>query len=168
MMGFLGDRQEFIKDGKKLGELHLFFGTRFRKDVLYPSFLEEYQKLGVISHMNFALSREENKKYVQHLISDQGELIWNVLNDPRSVYMICGDAKVADDVYETLLSIIQQHGKVSRVSAVRFIDKMRVEGRYQLDLFGVVMHLNKANKHFARKRNNAAQLWLESTKSNVV
>ena len=52
--------------------------------------------------MNFALSREENKKYV-HLISDQGELIWNELKDPRSVHMICGDATVADDVYETLL-----------------------------------------------------------------
>lgn len=64
-----------------MGPVHLFFGCRSASnDYLYS---EEWQQLldeGVLTGLHVAFSRDgPQKHYVTHLIREQSELIWQLL-----------------------------------------------------------------------------------------
>ncbi|KAJ3031729.1 UNVERIFIED_CONTAM: hypothetical protein HDU68_000664 [Siphonaria sp. JEL0065] len=132
-LGFLQDRKarEFVAPN---AETHLFFGCRNEDDYIYRQDLEGYEKEGVLSkiHVAFSRSKIQRRKYVQHLLVDEGLLVWNLLNERGGRVYVCGAAGgMAKDVRNALISIVVQIGGLSAPEA-----SVWLESRYIEDVWG--------------------------------
>ena len=119
------------------GKNWLFFGDRtFTQDFLYQSEWQKYLKSGVLNRLDVAFSRDQSEKvYVQHRILDKGEEVWSWLEQGAYIY-VCGDAsRMAKDVHQALIHVVEQYGKRSRDDAEEFINQLRKEKRYQKDVY---------------------------------
>lgn len=89
--GFIQERQFLRDEGKTVGESILYFGCRKRsEDYIYESELEEWVKKGTLN-LKAAFSRDQGKKvYVQHLLEQDADLIWNVIGENKGHFYICG------------------------------------------------------------------------------
>lgn len=81
----------FLFQGKLLGDTILYFGCRHKsEDFLYQEELEKYVEEGVLSKMHLAFSRDSDKKvYVQHLLGQNKDEVWKVLENTGHIY-VCG------------------------------------------------------------------------------
>jgi sulfite reductase alpha subunit-like flavoprotein len=69
---------------------------------------------GVLSGLEVAFSRlGDQKLYVQNLMQQKSQDVWKLLSHPKCHYYVCGDAKMADDVFEVMLSIAKIEGGLS-------------------------------------------------------
>ncbi|MGW8256814.1 MAG: assimilatory sulfite reductase (NADPH) flavoprotein subunit, partial [Thermoguttaceae bacterium] len=108
---FLEDREEAGISGPSW----LFFGDRrFRTDFLYQLDWLRWRKLGVLTHMDVAFSRDTTKKvYVQHRMLRRSREIYDWL-EKGAFFYVCGDEKrLAPDVHQTLIDIVHQEGGIS-------------------------------------------------------
>lgn len=130
---FLQERDARAATGKNW----LFFGNpHFTQDFLYQSELQGYLKQGLLSKLDVAFSRDSAQKvYVQDKLLKQGAEVYQWLQQGAHVY-ICGDAnRMAKDVHQALLAIVQQHGNKSAEQAQQYLDELRVAKRYQKDVY---------------------------------
>lgn len=106
--------------------LHDFFYEEFWKD------LESRNKL----RLHAAFSRDQEEKiYVQHLMEERGEELFQWLQDGAYIY-VCGDAqRMARDVEATLIQIIQTHGKMEDAEAKAYLKQLRLSKRYLRDVY---------------------------------
>ncbi|MGG3806108.1 sulfite reductase subunit alpha [Metabacillus fastidiosus] len=119
------------------GRSWLFFGDQYSaKDFLYEAELEKYQKEGILTKLDTAFSRDTEKKvYVQHKMLENSKELYQWLQDGAHFY-VCGDKeKMAKDVHETLITIIEQEGNISREEAEAQLTVMQKEKRYQRDVY---------------------------------
>ncbi|KAJ3287947.1 hypothetical protein HDU79_005313 [Rhizoclosmatium sp. JEL0117] len=128
-MGFLQDRQarNFIAP---LAETHLFFGCRNEDDFIYQAELKEFEKQGVLTkaHIAFSRSNTGHKKYVQHLLMDEGVLLWNLLHERGGCLYVCGAAGgMAKDVRKALGKVVQQIGGIPETEVAGWLEKCCVE-----------------------------------------
>jgi len=136
--GFLQERAWSKSRGKELGKNVLFTGFRTtNSDYIYEDDLKKFQEDNLLDHLFVAFSRDgPNKVYVQHLIQEQKELVWELLEEGAYVY-ICGDAKnMARDVQDVLVKIISEKlegGDVAKAN--EYLKKMTNKGRYLLDVW---------------------------------
>ena len=88
--GFLQERAKKRVDGKSIGPNVLFFGCRNREeDFLYDDDLKQFQSTGDLELFT-AFSRETSQKvYVQHVIAQNGKLVWGYLEQGGYFY-VCG------------------------------------------------------------------------------
>lgn len=76
-----------------------------------------------------------NKIYVQDKLREQGAELWRWINDGAHIY-VCGDAnRMAKDVENTLLEVIAEYGAMDAEAADEFLSELRVERRYQRDVY---------------------------------
>ncbi len=130
---FLEERKATGAKGKNW----LFFGNPYAKtDFLYQDELEAFQKDGTLSRMDLAWSRDQKEKiYVQNLMLKQGAEMWKWLQEGAAFY-VCGDAsRMAKDVDAALLSIAQEHGKLSEEAAAAYIAQLKKDKRYLRDVY---------------------------------
>ncbi|KAH8283641.1 hypothetical protein KR018_010329 [Drosophila ironensis] len=135
--GFIQERQYLRDEGKTVGDSILYFGCRKRsEDYIYESELEEWVKKGTLT-LKAAFSRDQEKKvYVQHLLEQDADLIWNVIGENKGHFYICGDAKnMAVDVRNILVKILSTKGNMSEADAVQYIKKMEAQKRYSADVW---------------------------------
>ncbi|KII79250.1 assimilatory sulfite reductase (NADPH) flavoprotein subunit [Vibrio renipiscarius] len=119
------------------GKSWLFFGDRtFTQDFLYQVEWQKYLKSGALSQLDVAFSRDQQEKvYVQHRLLENGQQLWQWIEDGAYLY-VCGDAtRMAKDVHEALIEVAQEHGKLSKEQAEEFITTLRKEKRYQRDVY---------------------------------
>ena len=119
------------------GKNWLFFGNpHFTQDFLYQLELQNYLKRGVLSKLDVAFSRDQAAKvYVQDKLRKNAAEIWQWLQDGAHLY-ICGDAnRMAKDVQQALIDIVQQHGGKTADEAQHYLDELRVAKRYQKDVY---------------------------------
>lgn len=119
------------------GKNWLFFGNpHFTQDFLYQVELQGYLKQGLLSKLDVAFSRDgADKVYVQHKLRKHAAEVYQWLQQGAHVY-ICGDAnRMAKDVHQALLDIVQQHGGKSADQAQQYLDELRVAKRYQKDVY---------------------------------
>ncbi|WP_237475662.1 assimilatory sulfite reductase (NADPH) flavoprotein subunit [Vibrio tetraodonis] len=119
------------------GKNWLFFGDRtFTQDFLYQAEWQKYLKSGKLNRLDVAFSRDQGEKvYVQHRILEKGDEVWRWLEQGAYIY-VCGDAtRMAKDVHQALIHVVEQHGKQSRDDAEEFINQLRKEKRYQRDVY---------------------------------
>lgn len=118
--------------------------TGFRSDgvSLYKERIKTWLEKGALTEAKVALSRDPSapKAHVQDLMNADGMYIAKLLDDPHCSYYVCGDAKVADSVYNAMIQALCVHGGKSRVTAAGVIKQMMAENRYNLDVWGVVSH----------------------------
>ena len=119
------------------GKNWLFFGNpHFTEDFLYQVEWQSYVKEGVLSLIDLAWSRDQQQKvYVQDRLREQGAELWRWINDGAHIY-VCGDAnRMAKDVERTLLEVIAEFGAMDAEAADEFLSELRVERRYQRDVY---------------------------------
>ncbi|XP_013384420.1 NADPH--cytochrome P450 reductase [Lingula anatina] len=135
--GFIQERHFLKKEGKEIGPTVLFFGCRKKaEDYLYEEELQSYCMDGSLSHLHVAFSREQQHKiYVQHLIKQQKEEIWELLEAGGHIY-VCGDARnMAKDVHSCMTDIVEELGKIPRSQAEDYVKKLHTKGRYSADVW---------------------------------
>ena len=119
------------------GKSWLVFGNRnFETEFLYQTDWQKFLKSGALSKMDVAFSRDTDKHvYVQHKLQENAAEIYRWLEDGAHFY-ICGDMnKMATDVQNTLVSIVENQGAMSNDSALDYVNKMQKEKRLQLDVY---------------------------------
>ena len=128
--------QQRAADGAQ-GKNWLFFGNpHFTEDFLYQVEWQSYVKEGLLTRIDLAWSRDQQQKiYVQDKLREQGAELWRWINDGAHIY-VCGDAnRMAKDVEQALLEVIAEFGGMDTESADEFLSELRVERRYQRDVY---------------------------------
>ncbi|MEX0445503.1 NADPH-dependent assimilatory sulfite reductase flavoprotein subunit [Xenorhabdus sp. SGI246] len=130
---FLQQRDHQGAEGKNW----LFFGNpHFVEDFLYQVEFQRYVKEGLLTRIDLAWSRDQQHKiYVQDKLREQSEEIWRWIQEGAHLY-VCGDAnRMAKDVEQALLDIISQQGGMDAEQADEFLSELRLERRYQRDVY---------------------------------
>lgn len=130
---FLHDRRASGASGKHW----LFFGDqRVESDFLYREELEAMQQEGTLHRFDTAFSRDqEDKIYVQHRMLEAAHDLYAWLEEGAYFY-VCGDAsRMAKDVDQALISVIEKAGNKSPEEAAAYVDTMKKEKRYRKDVY---------------------------------
>jgi sulfite reductase (NADPH) flavoprotein alpha-component len=119
------------------GRNWLFFGDqRFTSDFLYQTEIQNWADTGVLTRVNLAFSRDQKSKlYVQHKMLEQAAALWNWIEEGSYIYICGAKAPMSTDVENTLLQVIERYGGKSVAEAQAYLDKLREEGRYLLDVY---------------------------------
>jgi len=120
------------------GESWLFFGDQcYNEDFLYQLEWQEHLKNGSLSRLDVAFSRDQPEKYyVQHKLEENAAEIWQWLETKGAHFYVCGDAlRMAKDVNDTLISIIEQQGGKSKEEAEAYLAGLKKDKRYQRDVY---------------------------------
>lgn len=130
---FLQQREENGATGKSW----MFFGDQhFVTDFLYQVEWQNWLKEGVLTNLNLAFSRDTAEKvYVQHRLQQNAAELYEWIKQDAVIY-VCGDEKtLGADVHETLITIIEQQGKLSRDEATAYVKQLQQQKRYQRDVY---------------------------------
>jgi len=130
---FVQHREQAAKRGKSW----LLFGNRnFETEFLYQTDWQKFMKSGALTKMDVAFSRDTDKRvYVQHKLEENAAEVYRWLEDGAHFY-ICGDRmKMATDVQNTLVSIVENQGTMSKDKATVYVNKLQKEKRLQLDVY---------------------------------
>ena len=130
---FMQQRAEEGSEGKNW----LFFGNpNYTQDFLYQTEWQRFVKDGVLDKVSLAFSRDQAEKiYVQHRLLENGEELYQWLESGAHFY-VCGDAnRMAKDVEEALISVVEQYGQKSREQAQQYVTDLRRAKRYQKDVY---------------------------------
>ena len=122
---------------KAKGESWLFFGDQhYTYDFLYQLEWQDHLKEGNLARLDVAFSRDQPEKvYVQHLMIDRAAELYDWLQKGAYFY-VCGDAeRMAKDVHEALIGIVEKEGHLSRDKAVAYVDQLKKDKRYQRDVY---------------------------------
>ena len=119
------------------GENWLFFGDRNKNyDYIYESEILGFQKRGVLNKIDLAWSRDQDEKiYVQDLLIKNKKEIFGWIQNGSHIY-VCGDALyMAKDVNKALINIISTEGSLSYEDAVDYLNDLKNNNRYSLDVY---------------------------------
>lgn len=119
------------------GKNWLFLGDQhYLYDYLYQLEWQDHLKSGALNRIDVAFSRDQPEKiYVQHRMRDRARDLYAWLEDGAHFY-VCGDAsRMAVDVHETLVSIVQVQGGKSREAAEAYVEDLKKTKRYQRDVY---------------------------------
>ena len=122
---------------KGAGRTWLFFGDQHvATDFLYRDELEQYQKDGVLTKLDTAFSRDTDQKvYVQHKMLENSKELYEWIESGAYFY-VCGDKqRMAQDVHNALIDIIEKEGKMTRVDAEAHLTGLQKQGRYLRDVY---------------------------------
>jgi sulfite reductase alpha subunit-like flavoprotein len=168
LIAFLQYRQALLQQGQHLSDASLYFGCRNHSDFIYQEQLQTWQNQGVLSGLEVAFSRVgAQKMYVQNLMEQNPEKLWRQLSHPKCHYYVCGDAKMADDVFEVMLLIAKTEGGLTHIEAIDFFDKMKQEKRFHSDVWGVTLNYKQAIKQVQKDNYSKAEKWLNRVKQSA-
>jgi sulfite reductase (NADPH) flavoprotein alpha-component len=128
--------QERLLHHQSKGKHWLFFGEWNRAyDFFYEEEWLEFSKWGHL-RLDLAFSRDqEHKVYVQHKMWENGEELYQWLEEGAYLY-VCGDAqRMAKDVEAMLQAIVQEFGKKEAQAAKDYIKQLRQQKRYLRDVY---------------------------------
>ena len=168
LIAFLQYREALQNQGTDLGDACLYFGCRNHTDFLYGEQLIAWQNQGVLTDLQVAFSRLTDKKvYVQGLMQENAQALWQSLSHPQCHYYVCGDAKMADDVFEGFMAVAKTEGNLSHIEAVEFFDKMKQEKRFHTDVWGVQLNFKQAIQQVQKDNYSKAEKWLERVTQSI-
>jgi sulfite reductase (NADPH) flavoprotein alpha-component len=130
---FLEERQALGSSGDNW----LFFGEqRSALDFLYKDQLLGMRRDGVLTHLDTAFSRDQEKKiYVQDRMREKAPELYRWL-ERGAYFYVCGDAtRMAKDVETALLDVIAQGSNGTLEHAREYLAAMKKEKRYQRDVY---------------------------------
>ena len=129
--------QERKYQGAK-GENWLFFGDRnAESDYLYRDELEDFFNSGLLTKLNTAFSRDQQKKiYVQQRMLENSAALYNWIFKRNAAVYLCGNKRtMGKSVRETMKEILINEGNFTTEEAVAYLKKMKNERRLQADLY---------------------------------
>jgi len=135
--GFLQERGAARGRGDTTGQTLLYFGCRHKdKDYIYRDELEAWRDEGLIT-LRTAFSRDqESKVYVQHLLAEDAETIWDIIGKQKGHIYVCGDAKnMAREVHAEIVAAVRTCGDKSAQEAEDYVKTMVAKRRYCSDVW---------------------------------
>lgn len=92
---------------------------------------------GTLSTLHVAFSRAQaTKVYVQDLVKQQGEKVWELVGSKGAMVYVCGDgAHMAKDVNMALQTVAMAHGGMSEPDAAAFLASLTEQRRYIRDVW---------------------------------
>ena len=119
------------------GKNWLFMGDQhYLYDFLYQLEWQDHLKEGTLTRIDAAFSRDQPEKiYVQHRMLEQSKDLYAWLEEGAHFY-VCGDAtRMAADVHEALISIVEKEAAISREAAEAYVEDLKKTKRYQRDVY---------------------------------
>jgi sulfite reductase alpha subunit-like flavoprotein len=155
-VAFIEHRREQLQreygESKELSSnIYCFTGAKYRSDMIYLENIEHswvQQGAGKFPvNMTVALSQEGAKQRANVVMQEKetAKKIVSMLVDEGGYYYCCGDGRMADDANKALIDMISSVQQISRINATNVIRKMREEGRYQLDVWGIMNFFQEGN-----------------------
>ena len=120
-----------------IGKNWLFFGEQhFTTDFLYQTEIQNWTETGVLTKVSTAFSRDQNEKiYVQNKMLDNKKELFQWL-EAGSYLFVCGTKDpMSIDVEKTLIKIIMEEGERNDKDATLYIDGLKEDGRFVLDVY---------------------------------
>ena len=130
---FLAHRDATGAEGKNW----LFFGEQhFVLDFYYQTEIQEWLTTGVLSKLDTAFSRDQERKiYVQDRIKEKAKDFNAWLENGASIY-VCGQkAPMSNDVENAILEVIAQERNVAIDQAKHVLEELENQGKYQKDVY---------------------------------
>ncbi len=135
--GFLQERAALKTQGNALGPAMLFFGCRNpEQDYLYEEELQSFATDGVVE-VACAFSRVEGqpKQYVQQVITERGDEVWQLLQQ-NAVVFVCGDAShMAPDVRRAFGMLYQAKSGADDAGIQAWLADLDAQHRYVADVW---------------------------------
>ncbi|MBG8554825.1 assimilatory sulfite reductase (NADPH) flavoprotein subunit [Hymenobacter guriensis] len=119
------------------GRNWLVFGNpHFTTDFLYQTEWQQHLKKGTLDRLDVAFSRDQQQKvYIQHRLLEQSARLYDQLENGAYFY-VCGDKnRMAADVRQALLAVIQQQSGKDADYAADYIKQLRKQRRYLEDVY---------------------------------
>lgn len=137
---FMQHRAWQRSQGLEVGPLIYYFGSRYRsQEYLYGEEIEAYIASGIISHAGLAFSRDgKDKVYIQHKMKQDKKMLAKLLQgegDHAAYFYLCGPTWPVPDVYEALVSSLTEEGEMDRKRAEEYIEELKEEERYVLEVY---------------------------------
>ncbi|XP_054168750.1 NADPH-dependent diflavin oxidoreductase 1-like [Oppia nitens] len=129
----------FIEDrvNRQVTDNYLFFGCRYKKSDFY--FENEWKQYNEMGFLNFfvAFSRDtDTKVYVQHKLSQQKDLIFNLITDKSAVIYVAGNAKqMPQQVRQSICDIFKSHfnEQLDNDKIQQIVNNLELRGRLQYE-----------------------------------
>jgi len=130
---FLAERDSTGASGKNW----FFFGEQhFTTDFLYQTELQNFVATGVLTNIDLAFSRDQaDKIYVQHRMLQKAKELYSWIDNGAYIYISGTKDPMSKDVENALLLIIEEQGNKSKEDAVKYLEKMKDENRYEKDVY---------------------------------
>ena len=130
---FLAHRDATGAEGKNW----LFFGEQhFVLDFYYQTEIQEWITTGVLSKLDTAFSRDQERKiYVQDRIREKAKEFNSWIENGASIY-ICGQKNpMSQDVEQTILGVIASERNITIEAAGLVLEELENKGKYQKDVY---------------------------------
>ncbi len=149
--------------------VRLYFGCRADAEFLMRDQLLAWRDGGFLSGITVAFSRAAAAKaYVQDALSAEGREVLELLAHPEARVVVCGDARMAAQVADALLQILQRDAGLIYVEAARRLRAMRESGRYIEDVWGVQLNRDLAMAEAERECYDQGGGWLRRLSRKLV
>ncbi|CAM4029950.1 MULTISPECIES: sulfite reductase flavoprotein subunit alpha [Flavobacterium] len=119
------------------GKNWLFFGEQhFVLDFYYQTEIQEWITTGVLTRLDTAFSRDQEKKiYVQDRIREKASEFNAWLENGASLY-ICGQKNpMSLDVENAILDVLIQERNITKEQAQEVLENLETAGKYQKDVY---------------------------------
>lgn len=161
LYGVLEDRALRGVRSRADAPVHLFFGCRSEAEFILRDRLLAWRDEGVLDAVTVAMSRQSPiKAYVQDALDAFSADVFDLLGRADAHVMVCGDARMALDVADRILQILQREGGVSYLEAMRRLRELRESGRYIEDVWGVQLNRTVALPEVVRDRYDQGGGWI--------
>ncbi|BES99511.1 Hypothetical protein NTJ_12329 [Nesidiocoris tenuis] len=119
----------------------LYFGCRYpNEDQIYKDDMEGFMSRGVLTKNRVCFSRDPEKsnncKYVQDLLYEDRDEIYELMKNRNCKIFVCGDAShMAKDVDATILTILREKSGITNEEAVLELKELEKSKRYMKDVW---------------------------------
>lgn len=133
MRSFLYERESTGATGRNW----LFFGDQhFTTDFLYQTEIQKWLETGTLTKLSVAFSRDQEEKvYVQHKMAALKKEVYAWLEQGAVLYVSGARDPMSADVENVLINIFQGEGKQSESDAKNYLNQLKEENRYLLDVY---------------------------------
>uniref|UniRef100_Q94IN5 Pyruvate dehydrogenase [NADP(+)], mitochondrial n=1 Tax=Euglena gracilis TaxID=3039 RepID=PNO_EUGGR len=134
-VAFLRERSTLRKQGKKTGNMALYFGNRYEKtEFLMKEELKGHINDGLLT-LRCAFSRDDPKKkvYVQDLIKMDEKMMYDYLVVQKGSMYCCGSRSFIKPVQESLKHCFMKAGGLTAEQAENEVIDMFTTGRYNIE-----------------------------------
>ena len=134
---FLQHRALLASQGKPVGPLYYYFGSRYRsKEYLYGEEIEAFMLDKTITKAGLAFSRDGRKKvYIQHKMVEDADDLAKMLYEDKGVFYLCGPTWPVPDVYEALVTALKKTVGWDEKTAGDYLEGLKEEERYVLEVY---------------------------------
>ncbi|KAK9450249.1 uncharacterized protein V1518DRAFT_413351 [Limtongia smithiae] len=136
---FVEEKAFQLSQGKEIGEIFLYLGSRHQKEeYLYGEFWEAHKAAGIITHIGAAFSRDQPEKiYIQDRMRETINELVPAFVEHQGVFYLCGPTWPVPDVTAVLEDVVKKDAEDRgvKVDAAKEVEELKEKSRYILEVY---------------------------------